>query len=102
MYCYHLVEYIEYIFNIVFCDCNIKVNNTIICSRLAQGVRASMAFAIFLSYSLQFYVPIGIVWPALKGYFHSPSSLRNAEFSVRVFLVTLTCNYNNILLLECE
>ncbi|XP_025411260.1 proton-coupled amino acid transporter-like protein CG1139 isoform X2 [Sipha flava] len=57
---------------------------------LAQSVRAAMAFSIFLSYSLQFYVPIGIVWPALKGYFHSQSSQRNAELSIRVFLVTLT------------
>ncbi|XP_026809394.1 proton-coupled amino acid transporter-like protein CG1139 isoform X1 [Rhopalosiphum maidis] len=57
---------------------------------LAQSVRAAMAFSIFLSYGLQFYVPIGIVWPALKGYFHSQSSQRNAELSIRVFLVTLT------------
>ncbi|VVC34124.1 Hypothetical protein CINCED_3A014349 [Cinara cedri] len=57
---------------------------------LAQSVRAAMAFAIFLSYSLQFYVPIGIVWPALKGYFHSQSTQHYAELSIRVFLVTLT------------
>lgn len=54
-----------------------------------------MAFSIFLSYGLQFYVPIGIIWPALKGYFHSQSSQRNAELSIRVFLVTLTCKYYN-------
>lgn len=64
--------------------------------RLAQSVRVVMAFAIFLSYGLQFYVPIGIVWPALKGYFHSQSSQRNAELSIRVFLVTLTCKYTKI------
>lgn len=61
--------------------------------RLAQSVRAAMALSIFLSYGLQFYVPIGIVWPAVKGYFHSQSSQRNAELSIRVFLVTLTCKF---------
>ncbi|XP_050519736.1 proton-coupled amino acid transporter-like protein CG1139 isoform X2 [Daktulosphaira vitifoliae] len=57
---------------------------------LAQSVRAAMALAIFLSYGLQFYVPIGIIWPAVKGYFHTQASQRNAELCVRVFLVTLT------------
>lgn len=70
----------------------IFVNLTLF-SRLAQSVRAAMGFSIFLSYGLQFYVPIGIVWPALKGYFHSQSSQHYAELSVRVFLVTLTCKY---------
>lgn len=64
--------------------------------RLAQSVRVVMALAIFLSYGLQFYVPIGIVWPALKGYFHSQSSQRNAELSIRVFLVTLTCKFTEM------
>ncbi|XP_050442267.1 proton-coupled amino acid transporter-like protein CG1139 isoform X2 [Adelges cooleyi] len=57
---------------------------------LAQSVRLAMALAIFLSYSLQFYVPMGVIWPAIKGYFHSQASQKNAELCVRVFLVTVT------------
>lgn len=58
--------------------------------RLAQLVRLMMAVAIFLSYSLQFYVPFNIVWPWVKIYFHTDRSIRLAEHATRTILVFAT------------
>lgn len=49
-----------------------------------------MAIAIFLSYSLQFYVPFNIFWPWIKNYFHSDQSRRVAENVTRTLLVFVT------------
>lgn len=49
-----------------------------------------MAVAIFLSYSLQFYVPMNILWPALKKHFHTEKSKHLAEYGLRTALVFLT------------
>ncbi|XP_063906454.1 proton-coupled amino acid transporter-like protein pathetic isoform X3 [Zophobas morio] len=57
---------------------------------LAQSVRLMMAIAIFLSYSLQFYVPFNIVWPWIKVYFHTEQSKRLAEHATRTLLVFAT------------
>ncbi|CAH0560787.1 unnamed protein product [Brassicogethes aeneus] len=57
---------------------------------LAQSVRLMMAIAIFLSYSLQFYVPFNIVWPSIKKHFDTEQSKRIAEYSTRTILVFIT------------
>ncbi|XP_019875991.1 proton-coupled amino acid transporter-like protein pathetic isoform X2 [Aethina tumida] len=57
---------------------------------LAQSVRLMMAIAIFLSYSLQFYVPFNIVWPSVKKHFEDERSIRLAEYATRTFLVFVT------------
>lgn len=49
-----------------------------------------MAVAIFLSYSLQFYVPFNIVWPPLKKLFHTDRSKKIGEMGVRTVLVLIT------------
>lgn len=49
-----------------------------------------MAVAIFLSYSLQFYVPFNIVWPWVKEHFHTDQSKRLAEHAIRTILVFIT------------
>ncbi|KAL1139772.1 hypothetical protein AAG570_006749 [Ranatra chinensis] len=55
---------------------------------LAQSVRIMMALAIFLSYGLQFYVPMGIIWPPIKDKFEQ--NQRVAELLLRTFLVFVT------------
>lgn len=57
---------------------------------LAQSVRLCMAIAIFLSYGLQFYVPMNIVWPTLSQQFPTELSKKYGEYFVRVILVLLT------------
>lgn len=58
---------------------------------LAQSVKLTMALAIFLSYGLQFYVPLGIIWPPLKNRLHSEKAQKAGEIILRTSLVILTC-----------
>lgn len=53
-------------------------------------VRLSMALAIFLSYGLQFYVPINIVGPWVRRRMNSEQSEEIAEYLLRVGLVVFT------------
>lgn len=49
-----------------------------------------MAVAIFLSYSLQFYVPMSILWPEVKKHLHTEKSKHFGEYILRTSLVFLT------------
>ncbi|GAB0090005.1 proton-coupled amino acid transporter-like protein CG1139 [Sergentomyia squamirostris] len=55
---------------------------------LAQSVKLMIAISIFLTYSLQFYVPMEILWKNLKGNFNEHRNA--AEYSLRIGLVILT------------
>ncbi|KAK7793292.1 hypothetical protein R5R35_004993 [Gryllus longicercus] len=57
---------------------------------LAQSVRLMMAVAIFLSYGLQFYVPMGIIWPIVQPYLQSERAKFLGEYILRTVLVTFT------------
>ncbi|KPJ11145.1 Proton-coupled amino acid transporter 1 [Papilio machaon] len=57
---------------------------------LAQSVRAVMAFSIFLSFGLQFYVPMNIVWPYVKSKLTSDYALKHGEAATRVIMVFIT------------
>lgn len=56
--------------------------------RLAQSVKVMIAVAIFLTYSLQFYVPFEIIWKGNKHRFTSHPVI--FEYLLRVFLVVCT------------
>lgn len=58
---------------------------------LAQSVKLTMALSIFLSFGLQLYVPVGIMWPFLKSKFQSDNAQKYGEYVLRVSLVLLTC-----------
>lgn len=62
----------------------------------AQSVRVMMAVAIFLSYGLQFYVPINIVGPWFNSFFRSESQ-HLSDAGLRIVLVAFTCKYSWIL-----
>lgn len=55
---------------------------------LAQSVKLMIAVAIFFTYALQFYVPMEIIWKAVKNSFGARKNL--AEYSIRISLVILT------------
>lgn len=52
-----------------------------------------MAIAIFLSYSLQFYVPMNIIWPKISQKFPNEQAKIQGEYAIRVLLVVFTCKY---------
>uniref|UniRef100_A0A1B6KPD0 Amino acid transporter transmembrane domain-containing protein n=1 Tax=Graphocephala atropunctata TaxID=36148 RepID=A0A1B6KPD0_9HEMI len=55
---------------------------------LAQSVKIMIAIAIFLTYSLQFYVPMEIIWKSMKHRFTKHPAL--VEYSIRIALVIMT------------
>jgi proton-coupled amino acid transporter len=52
---------------------------------LAQAVKLMIAIAIFLTYALQFYVPMEIIWKNIKGNFNHHKMA--AEYTLRIALV---------------
>ncbi|KAJ8737634.1 hypothetical protein PYW08_000229 [Mythimna loreyi] len=55
---------------------------------LGQSVKLMIAVAIFFTYSLQFYVPMEIIWKSVRHFFGAKKNL--AEYSIRIALVMLT------------
>lgn len=55
---------------------------------LAQSAKVMIAIAIFLTYGLQFYVPMEIIWKNAKQYFGSRRLL--GEYFLRILLVIFT------------
>lgn len=54
--------------------------------RLAQSVKVMIAIAIFLTYALQFYVPMNIVWVNIRDHF-SEKNKTLAEYTTRFSLI---------------
>jgi proton-coupled amino acid transporter len=59
-----------------------------VCSSLAQSVKVMIAVSIFLTYALQFYVPMEIIWKSIGDRFGAYKL--TAEYFVRGFLVLAT------------
>lgn len=65
---------------------------------LAQSVNAIFAVAIFISYGLQCYVPVEIIWTRyLVQHLQnaSPTKKLVVEYVMRVSVVLITCEYND-------
>lgn len=50
-----------------------------------------MALAIFLSYGLQFYVPINIIGPWFRGLFTGDYAQQISDAGLRIVLIIFTC-----------
>lgn len=55
-----------------------------------MSVKVIIAVAILLTYSLQFYVPMSVIWKNCKHWF--PNNENVAEYILRVVLVVLSGN----------
>lgn len=65
-------------------------------SPMNETVKLMFALSIFLTYGLQFYVPINLLWPTMQSHFQLPSDAKRTywlELLFRAFLVTLTCKH---------
>lgn len=58
---------------------------------LAQSVRLMMALAIFLSYGLQFYVPMNIIGPWFRTLFTGEYAQNLSDTALRIVLIIFTC-----------
>lgn len=56
-----------------------------------------MALAIFLSYTLQFYVPVSIIEPFVQRHFDNERTSMWSGIGLRVGMVTFTCKYKKYL-----
>lgn len=67
---------------------------TMLCFRLAQSVKLIFAVAIFITYALQCYVPVEIVWNQyLRKYMEDSKSKLLVEYVLRTVIVIITCKY---------
>ena len=67
------------------------VNMSWFVSRLAQIIILLFATAIFLSYAIQFYVPLEILLPAAKARFPRHETL--VDYGLRYGFVLVTCKF---------
>ncbi|XP_074650093.1 neutral amino acid uniporter 4-like isoform X2 [Tubulanus polymorphus] len=57
---------------------------------LYLSVKLMFPIAIFISYGLQFYVPVNIIWPTFEQYLRTDRQKLIGEYCFRVFLVLFT------------
>ena len=65
--------------------------------RLYLSVRLMFAVSLFISYGLQFYVPVSIIWPLIDKKMERKGRLLPwySEYIFRLILVCVTCEYIN-------
>jgi len=60
-------------------------------SRLAQAVKLIFAFAIFITYALQAYVPVDIIWNTYMKKRIQNWDKTTMEYILRIAVVLITC-----------
>lgn len=66
--------------------------------RLAQSVKIIISLGILLTYSLQFYIAVDIMWPNVQYLIGPVKYPVLAESGFRALLVVVTCKYNYYLI----
>ncbi len=64
--------------------------------RLYLSVKLMFSLAIFITYGLQFYVPVVIIWYPLREKLQSRTLRRYGEYIFRLSAVTVTCELINM------
>ena len=71
------------------------------CFSLYAAVKVMFATAIFITYGIQFYVPIEILWPPLEQMFTNHLLIAYGEYLVRYFFLFVTCEFSSVRLRFC-
>lgn len=66
--------------------------------RLAQVVKITVSLGMWLTFPLQFFVPIQIIWPHIQQKFGPFKNPMKYELLFRSFMVLLTCTLLNVLM----
>ena len=56
-----------------------------------------LTIAIYLSYALQFYVPVDIIWPSIRSRINNKQMHVVGEYGFRIALAIFTCEYGNMI-----
>ena len=76
------------------CVCLGAVRLCVCVCRLYAAVKVMFATAIFITYGLQFYVPLEILWPPLQRLLSGSSVLQShGDYALRYAFLAVTCQY---------
>jgi len=67
------------------------------CCSLYAAVKVVIAAGIFMTYGIQFYIPIEILWPSLEQRLKHGSLVTYGEYLLRYFFLFVTCTFSTIL-----
>lgn len=67
------------------------MTETVVFYSLAQAVKIIISIGILLTYALQFYIPVDLLWPGINDFFGPFKYPAFAECTFRSALVLLTC-----------
>jgi len=68
-----------------------ELNCVLLIVSLYATVKVMFAAAIFITYGIQFYVPIEILWSSLQEMLESHFLLNHGEYLLRYFFLLITC-----------
>ena len=63
---------------------------------LYAAVKVMFAVAIFITYGIQFYVPIEILWPSVEDQLTHHLLITHGEYLLRYFFLFVTCEFSSV------
>ena len=67
-----------------------------------MSVKLMFALSVFITYALQLYVPIQVVWPVIQKKLQLNKEQLRWEYLFRILMVLLTCKYRLLCILKMK